>query len=69
MKEVTKDQFYNFVGPKDLVVSVQHTHGTFYPATSYFKTRAGVAKGKVIDARENGVYWPTVSHYFIEVHP
>ena len=45
MKQVTKDYFYEKIGPLDVCVSSQ---GAF-PSTSLFKTRGGILKGKVVE--------------------
>lgn len=59
MIQVTKDQFYAFIGNKDVVVSVQYEYGD-PELISFFKYRNGVVVGKSVTTKPN-----QYSTYFI----
>ncbi len=46
---VTKDQFYNYVGPRDIVVSAHTSADKTIGIYSDFKTRGGQLVGRIYD--------------------
>ena len=60
-REVSKDEFYNIVGPLDATLS---TLGN-YPYTTEFKLRHGRLIGKSVDSYEGEYLWPVVTRYYI----
>lgn len=66
MKEVTKDEFFNFVGPQDACVSVENPYK--YPYTSLFKLRHNrKLVGKIVSGYTNNIenQYPIVQRYYI----
>lgn len=60
MKEVTKDQFYAFIGTKDVVGSIV----TDFPYTMEYSMRGSRnIIAKAVDSLVNGIY-PIVTTYF-----
>jgi len=60
-REVSKDEFYNIVGPLDVTLS---TLGN-YPYTTEFKLRHGRLVGKTVDSYAGEHSWPVVTRYYI----
>jgi hypothetical protein len=65
MKEATREEFFDFVGDKDLCVSVDNAYK--YPYTSLFKTRGGNLEAKIIDSYTDGIEHrdPIIRKYYI----
>lgn len=63
MTEVTKEQFYAFIGPLDVVLC----HTTDFPYTTDFKLRNGTIKGRTVDSYTNPEtkLYPIINKYFI----
>ena len=68
MIQVTQKEFYNHIGPKDAVVSVENVYK--YPYTSLFKLRNGTLLGKVASDYTDGVKhkYPIVNTYFLNIN-
>jgi hypothetical protein len=62
-KEVKKDEFYNTIGPLDVVLSIT----TDFPYTTEFKLRSGTVKGKCVNSWTDGVYQkrPIIEKYYL----
>lgn len=61
MKEISKEEFYKLIGPRDICVS-----SSYEKKESYFKTRSGVLVGvnkRTLDENED-----EVSTYYIDVN-
>jgi hypothetical protein len=66
LKEVTKEEFYNFIGPLDACISIENEYS--YPYTSLWKLRGGNRLiGKTIDSYTDGIKnnYPIISRYYI----
>lgn len=61
MKKVTKEEFYNFINPLNVALTVI---GEF-PFTTHFKLKTGELKGIVKDNYHDGKYHPIISEYYI----
>ena len=62
MKEVSMNEFYDFIGPLDVVVSVI---GSEFPYTSEFKTRQGEIKGRVVESITEKQRYPITKKFYI----
>ena len=66
MKEVTKEEFYAYVNPRDICVSVENVHS--YPYNSLFKTRNGELVGRVNSTNKNVAgnrIYPEIKTYYL----
>lgn len=66
MKEVSKDKFYEVIGPQDACVSIENEYK--FPYTSIFKLRHNrKLLGKVVESYTNGIKnkYPIVKKYFL----
>jgi hypothetical protein len=66
MKEVTKEQFYNFIGPQDACIGIENPFN--YPYTTNFKLRhSNKLIGISIDSYTDGIKnkYPIVTRYYI----
>ena len=66
MKRVTKEEFYNFINPRDICVFVENVY--VYPYNNLFKTRNGALVGRInsTDKDENGNrIYPEIQTYFL----
>jgi len=62
MKEVTKDDFYQVIGPLNVMVS---TIGD-YPYTSEFRLKdSNILIGRVIPRKESSTYPYFINHYYL----
>lgn len=67
MKEVSKEEFYDFINPQDVCVSVENEFK--YPYTNLFKLRSHrKLVGKSVDSYTNGIehQYPIVTKYYIQ---
>ena len=60
-REVSKDEFYNIIGPLDVTLSALGN----YPYTTEFKLRHGRLIGKAVDSYKGEYFWPVVTRYYI----
>lgn len=49
MREVTEDEFFDFIGPRDIVTSAQGSSRGEHGIWILFKTRSGVEVGRIYD--------------------
>jgi hypothetical protein len=63
MTEVTKEQFYAFIGPLDVVLNIT----TSFPYTTDFKLRNGTIKGRSIDSYTDPAkkLYPIIEKFYI----
>lgn len=62
MKEVSKQEYYDYIGDKDLVYSVWGD----YPYTGLWKDRYGNLHAKRIESYPPDALWPLVDKFFIK---
>jgi hypothetical protein len=66
VKIVTKEEFYKYIGPRDICISIQNVD--VYPFTNLFKTRNGLLVGKItaINRGEQGNrIYPEIETYHL----
>jgi hypothetical protein len=63
MKEVTKSEFYSFIGPRDLKCSVVGD----YPYTCLWKDRYGNLYAKSVESYPSEGTYQLVTTYFIKL--
>lgn len=65
MKNVSKKEFYDKIGPLDACVSIENEYK--YPYTSLFKTRGGQLIGKSVDSYTNSIKnkYPIITKYYL----
>lgn len=61
MKEVTKDEYRQFIGDKQIKYYVEGD----YPYTSFWKDTYGNVVAKEVESYPEGGVYPTVSKYYI----
>ena len=65
-REVTREEFYNFIGPKDAILHIENVYS--YPYTTLWRLRySNKIIGKTIDEFSNGMqnHYPIITKYYL----